>query len=64
MYRNGSSYRRPNQSIKPTAVDFLHVYEVRPRKDKRGVDLIGDALPFGGTPHNEANSPLVRGAIW
>ena len=25
----------------------IHVYEVRPRKDKRGVDLISDALPFG-----------------
>ena len=24
-----------------------HVYEVRPRSDKRGVDLISDALPFG-----------------
>jgi hypothetical protein len=24
-----------------------HIYEVRPRKDKRGVDLISDALPFG-----------------
>jgi hypothetical protein len=24
-----------------------HVYEVRPRRDKRGVDLISDALPFG-----------------
>jgi len=24
-----------------------HVYEVRPRKDKRGVDLISDVLPFG-----------------
>jgi len=23
-----------------------HIYEVRPRKDKRGVDLISDALPF------------------
>jgi hypothetical protein len=22
-----------------------HVYELRPRKDKRGVDLISDALP-------------------
>jgi hypothetical protein len=33
------------------AVDSLimttHVYEVRPRKGKRGVDLISDALPFG-----------------
>ena len=25
----------------------MHVYKVRPRKDKRGVDLISDALPFG-----------------
>jgi hypothetical protein len=24
-----------------------HVYEVRPRKDKHGVDLISDVLPFG-----------------
>jgi hypothetical protein len=22
----------------------MHVYEIRPRKDKRGVDLISDAL--------------------
>ena len=25
----------------------MHVYEVRPRRGKRGVDLISDALPFG-----------------
>jgi hypothetical protein len=25
----------------------IHVYEVRPCKDKRGIDLISDALPFG-----------------
>ena len=25
----------------------IHVYEVRPRKDHRGVDLISDVLPFG-----------------
>jgi hypothetical protein len=24
-----------------------HVYEVRPRKDRRGFDLTSDALPFG-----------------
>ena len=24
----------------------MHLYEVRPRKDRRGVDLITDALPF------------------
>src|SRR5438067_11420578 len=25
---------------------MMHAYEVRPRKDKRGIDLISDALPF------------------
>jgi len=25
----------------------MHTYEVRPRKDHRGVNLIGDMLPFG-----------------
>src|SRR4029077_15073059 len=30
-----------------TAVHSMHAYQVRPRKDKRGVDLISDALPFG-----------------
>jgi hypothetical protein len=25
----------------------MHVYEIRPRNDHRGVDLISDALPFG-----------------
>jgi hypothetical protein len=28
-------------------VKQTHIYKVRPRKDKRGVDLISDALPFG-----------------
>ena len=27
---------------------MIHVHEIRPRKDKRGVDLISDVLPFGG----------------
>jgi hypothetical protein len=25
----------------------MRIYEVRPRGDKRGVDVISDALPFG-----------------
>jgi len=32
----------------------MHVYEVRPRKDKRGVDRISDVLPFGGLWYAEA----------
>src|SRR5215831_371627 len=35
------------QSLELTAVHSTHVYEVRPRKDKRGVDLISDVRPFG-----------------
>jgi hypothetical protein len=42
----------PTQSLGATRwpgamTSSQHVYEVRPRKDKRGVDLISDALPFG-----------------
>jgi hypothetical protein len=33
-----------------------HVYQVRPRKDKRGVDLISDALPFGRLWYGEPNA--------
>jgi hypothetical protein len=33
-----------------------HVYEVRPRKDKRGFDLISDALPFGGLQYAGQNA--------
>ena len=32
------------------------VYEVRPRKDKRGVDLISDAVPFGPLWYGEPNA--------
>ena len=38
----------------------MHVYEVRPRKDKCGIDLISVALPFGrlwyGGPKAVANA--------
>jgi hypothetical protein len=33
-----------------------HLYEVRPRKDKRGVDLISDALPFARLWYGEPNA--------
>ena len=38
----------------------MHAYEVRPRKDKRGVVLISDTLPFGrlwyGGPNAVSNA--------
>ncbi len=33
-----------------------HVYEVRPRKDHRGVNLISDALPFGKLWYGEPDA--------
>ena len=34
----------------------MHLYEVRPCKDYRGVDLISDALPFGRLWYAEPNA--------
>jgi len=33
-----------------------HIYEVRPRKDHRGFDLISDALPFGRLWYSEPDA--------
>ena len=33
-----------------------HLYEVRPRKDRRGVDLISDVLQFGRLCYGELNA--------
>jgi hypothetical protein len=42
-----------------------HIYEVRPRKDHSGVDLISDALPFGrlwyGEPDAVSNAVSCAG---
>jgi hypothetical protein len=34
----------------------MHAYEIRPRKDHRGVDLISDALPFRRLWYAEPNA--------
>ena len=36
----------------------IHVYEVRRRSGKCGVDLISDVLPFGGLPFDEPNAVI------
>jgi hypothetical protein len=45
----------------------MHLYEIRPRTDKRGVDLISDALPFGrllyGEPNATSNAIGYAGAL-
>jgi hypothetical protein len=38
----------------------MHVYEVRSRKDHRGVDLIFDALPFGRLWYGQCEPPLLN----
>jgi len=35
-----------------------YLYEIRPRKDKRGVDLIADALPFGRLWYREPDDAI------
>jgi hypothetical protein len=44
----------------------MHVYEIRPRKDHRGFDLISDALPFGRAPKDQSNrrKRLPDYAVW
>src|SRR5262249_15060082 len=44
LKRNLSSFP---PSLKDRSARDRHVYEIRPRKDHRGFDLISDALPFG-----------------
>ena len=34
----------------------MHIYEVRPRKDRRGFDLISDVMPFGRLWYGEQNA--------
>jgi hypothetical protein len=43
----GVSTHLTNRWSQPLAASSQHVYNVRPRKDKRGVNLISDVLPFG-----------------
>jgi CobQ-like glutamine amidotransferase family enzyme len=51
--RHGSN---SNQALHPTAVHSIHIYEIRPRKNHQGVNLISDALPFGCLWYGEPNA--------
>jgi hypothetical protein len=48
--------RRRRRSANAITMQPTHVYQVRPRKDKRGVDLISDVLPFGRLWYGEPNA--------
>jgi len=47
---------RCSEPLAVAMTNSQHVYEVRPRKDKRGFDLISDALPFGRLWYGEPNA--------
>jgi len=40
-----------------------HIYEVRPRNDKRGVDRISDVLLFGRLWYGEPNANQQRNRV-
>jgi hypothetical protein len=37
----------------------MHIYEVRPRKDYRGFDLVSEALPFGRLWYLDADAAIT-----
>jgi hypothetical protein len=45
--RTRCQWKKRDLAISQHIRNKMHLYEVRPRKDKRGVDLISDELPFG-----------------
>jgi hypothetical protein len=47
----------PRSSVKPMSRS-MHAYEIRPRKDKRGFDLISDAPPFGAVWYTKPNDAI------
>src|SRR6266567_2329873 len=48
--------RAPTNARRQAEHHPVHVYDVRPRNDKRGVDLVSDALPFGRLWYAEPNA--------
>jgi len=48
--------RRCSEPLAGAMSGSQHVYEVRLRQDKRGVDLISDLLPFGRLWYGEPNA--------
>jgi hypothetical protein len=48
--------RRFRNHAAPARMTSPHVYEIRPRKDKRGVDLISGVLPFGALWYGEPDA--------
>ena len=55
--------KQPNPSLQPTRCPITSsqpVYEIRPRKDHRGVDLISDVLPFRRLWYGEPSATATQ----
>ena len=51
-------YSGPNFGFRKLSEPAMHAYEVRPRKDHCGVDLISDALPLGRLWYGEVSDAV------
>ncbi len=49
-------HKAPHSPAVLTMFKGQHVYEVRPRKDRRGFDLMSDVLPFGRLWYGRRNA--------
>jgi hypothetical protein len=56
MSRHEQAIRDAANRLARTITSSQHVYEVRLRKDYRGVDLMSDVLPFGRLWYGEPNA--------
>jgi hypothetical protein len=53
--------RRAASDLDKHSTTATHVYEIRPRADKHGVDLISDALPYSPLWYRGPNA--IRDAV-
>ena len=53
--RNVTTFRGGNSAVNDPD-QKTHTYEVHPRKDHHGVNLISDVLPFGRLWYDEPNA--------
>src|SRR5437762_11034561 len=54
--RNRRQHREFKDALPFGRLQPTHAYEIRLRKDHRGVDLISDALPFGALWYGEPDA--------
>jgi hypothetical protein len=61
MFDSIGDHEKSNLDMPTYRKEITQVYEIRPRNDKRGVDLISDALPFGKPWYVEVSDAISCG---